>query len=135
VPEFAFLGLRHYRLPPDFHVPEQPPVTLPGMTFDEGLELVGLEPADGGLWLYWRATRPDLPDIKTVTTIEKDGQQLLTLDQRPAGYDFPTTRWNAGDIYPVWLPVDGEFSGARLTIRAYNANTAASLGQFETVLP
>jgi len=135
VPPFAFLGLRHYRLPPDFHVPEQPPVTLPGMTFDEGLELVGLEPADGGLWLYWRATRPDPPDIKTVTTIEKDGQQLLTLDQRPAGYDFPTTRWNEGDIYPVWLPVDGEFSGARLTIRAYNANTAASLGQFETVLP
>ena len=135
VPPFAFLGLRHYRLPPDFHVPEQPPVTLSGAHFDAGLALMGLEPASGGLWLYWRANAPALPDIKTAVRLEKDGEQLLALDQRPAGYDFPTTRWHAGDIYPVWLPVAGDFSGARLFIRAYDANTGASLGDYETLLP
>ena len=135
VPPFAFLGLRHYRLPPDFHAPEQPPVTLPGTTFAEGLELVGVEPAAGGLWLYWRANQPDLPDIKAMLAIEKDDQQLLSLDQRPVGYDFPTTHWNPGDIYPAWLPVTGDFSGARLHLRVYDANSGDVLGAFEAALP
>jgi uncharacterized membrane protein len=135
VPPFAFLGLRHYRLPPDFHVPEQPPITLPGAQLGPGLELAGLEPAPGGLWLYWRANQPDLPDIKIALTLEKDGQQLVSLDQRPAGYDFPTTHWNAGDIYPVWLPVDGSPDGATLSITAYEADTGDLLGEFETTLP
>ncbi len=136
VPEFAFLGLRHYRLPPDFHVPEQPPVTLPGTTFEEGLELVGLEPAPGGLWLYWRANQSDLPDIKVSLSIEKDDQQLWSLTQRPVGYDFPTTHWNKGDIYPVWLPLDDDYSGATLHIWPYiHTHGAPILGHFETTLP
>ncbi len=135
VPPFAFLGLRHYRLPPDFHVPEQPPVTLPGTTFDRGLELVGLEPGHGGVWLYWRGNQPDLPDIKIVLTLNKADQELISLDQRPAGYDFPTTHWNTGDIYPVWLPIAGDFSGAQLHIRAYDADTDKSLGEFAATLP
>jgi len=136
VPSFAFLGLRHYRLPADFHVPEQPPATLPGTTFDEGLELVGVEPAAGGLWLYWRANRPGLPDIKTVVVLEDDGERVFYLDQRPVGYDFPTTRWNPGDIYPVWIPLDGDHSGDLLKIWAYiHAHGAPFLGQFEVMLP
>ena len=136
VPEFAFLGLRHYRLPPGFHVPEQPPVTLPGKIFDGGLELVGVEPAPGGLWLYWRANRPGLPDIKTAVVLERDGERVFYLAQRPVGYDFPTTRWNPGDIYPVWIAVDGDYSGDRLQIWAYiHAHGAPLLGRFETTLP
>ncbi len=136
VPPFAFLGLRHYRLPDDFHAPEQPPVTLPGTTFGDGLELVGLEPAAGGLWLYWQATRPHLPDIKVAIGIEKEGQQLFSSTQRPMGYDFPTTHWNQGDIYPAWLPVDSNPSGATLRIRAYiHTHGAPPLGQFEMTLP
>ena len=136
VPPFAFLGLRHYRLPDDFHAPEQPPIALPGTTFDEGLELVGLEPAAGGLWLYWRATQPALPDIKVAISVEKEGQQLFSSTQRPAGYDFPTTHWNQGDIYPAWLSVDSDPGGATLRVRAYiHAHGAPLLGQLETTLP
>ena len=136
VPPFAYLGVRHYRLPPDFHVPEQPPVTLPGMQFESGLELVGLETANGGVWLYWRANQPALPEIKISLYIEKDGERLIASDQRPAGYNFPTPRWNQGDIYPFWLPISGDFSGAQLQIHAYlPGNDASSLGAFTSTLP
>jgi len=135
VPAFAFLGLRHFRLPPDFHVPEQPPVTLAGKRFASGLELVGIEETDAGLWLYWRANNSDLPDVKMNLTLEKDGDRLLTLDQRVLGYEFPTTRWNAGDIYPFWLPTDGRHKGAQLQIHLYDpAHENATLGDFTTVL-
>jgi uncharacterized membrane protein len=134
VPEFAFLGLRHYRLPPDFHVPEEPPMTQPGATFADAIELVGLEPGDGGLWLYWRSLRPDLPDLHAIIGIDRAGEALLYLDQRPVGYDFPTTHWNPGDIYPVWLPVDGDLRGARLRVRVYDRAVGEVLGDFETNL-
>ena len=134
-PPFAFLTLRHYRLPPDFHIPEEPPITQPGAVFDNAIELVGLEPAPGGVWLYWRGLRPDLPDLHAVIGIDRAGQALLYLDQRPVGYDFPTTHWNPGDIYPVWLPASGDWQGARLRVRVYDRATGDILGDFETTLP
>ncbi len=136
VPSFAFLGLRHFRLPPDFHVPEQPPIALAGQPFASGLELVGVEPKDHGLWLYWRANRADLPDIKVALSLQKDKKLLVDINQRPVGYHFPTTRWNLGDIYPVWVPAPEPPDGARLQIHVYLAkDNAVSLGDFTVVLP
>ena len=135
-PQFAFLGLRHFRLPPDFHVPEQPPVILTGDIFDLGLELVGIEPGADGVWIYWRANQTPLPDIKVALSLDKDGRQILAFDQRPVGYDFPTTRWNQGDIYPIWLPAEEDVHGARLQMQLYLADDAnSSLGGFLTTLP
>jgi len=133
VPPFAFLGLRHYRFPADFHIPERPPITWPGARFND-LELVGIERGHDGLWLYWRANADHLPDLKAVITIEKDGKPLYRLDQRPLGYDFPTTRWNRGDIYPLWLPLDKDFSGANLEITLYEPGKAALPHQFHLLL-
>jgi len=132
-PPFAFLGLRHYRLSADFHIPERPPITWPGTRFND-LELVGIERGHDGLWLYWRANADHLPDLKAVITIEKDGKPLYRLDQRPLGYDFPTTRWNRGDIYPLWLPLDKDFSGANLEITLYEPGKAALPHQFHLLL-
>lgn len=129
-PDFAFLDLRHYRLPSDFHIPEQPPITQPGTTFDEAIELVGLEPTADGIWLYWRALRDDLPDLHTAIVVEKDGQRLLELDQRPVGYHFPTTRWQPGETYPVWIPVEGP-AGTTLHVRVYDPASGRILGDFE----
>jgi len=135
VPEFAFLDLRHYRLPPDFHVPEEPPIAQPGAAFGDAIELVGVEPAAGGLWLYWRGLQPDLPDLHAVIEVDRAGELLLHRDQRPAGYDFPTTHWNPGDTYPVWLPVAGDWQSARLRVRVYDRASGDLLGDFETTLP
>ncbi len=132
-PDFAFLDLRHYRLPPDFHIPEQPPITQPGTTFDDAIELVGLEPTADGVWLYWRALRPDLPDLHAAIVVEKDGERLLELDQRPAGYNFPTTHWQPGETYPVWIPLNSP-AGATLRVRVYDPATGRILGDFETKL-
>ena len=132
-PDFAFLDLRHYRLPPDFHIPEQPPITQPGAAFGDAIELVGLEPAAGGIWLYWRALRADLPDLHAAIVVEKDGERLLELDQRPVGYDFPTTRWQPGETYPVRLPVE-DATGAGLRVRVYDPASGRILGDFETEL-
>ena len=133
VPSFAFLTLRHYRLPPDFHIQERPPITWPGTYFNH-LELVGIERGDGGIWLYWRANASHLPDLKTVITLEKDGKRLLHLDQRPLGYDFPTTHWNPGDIYPFWVAIGEDFSGASLDITVYEPEKSTPWGHFQLAL-
>ncbi len=134
-PPFAFIGLRHYRLPVGFHVPAQPPITLPGVALAAGLDLVGAEPVSGGVWLYWRARHEALPDIKVSITLQKGEEVLFSQDQRPVGYNFPTTRWRPGAIYPLWLPVEGKLNGARLRIHAYEAETGVGLGDFEATLP
>ncbi len=134
-PDFAFLKLAHYRLPPDFHIPEQPPITQPGTRFEDALELVGIETRPDGFWLYWRSLKPHLPDLHTVVAVEQPDQALLdVVDQRPVGYDFPTTHWNPGDTYPIWFPFTNLPAGARLRVRVYQPDDGHILGDFETPL-
>ncbi len=135
VPTFPFLGLRHFRLPANFHIPEEAPITLPGRAFADTLELVGIEPAEEGVWLYWRALRADMPDLNALVELTRGGQSISRVDQRPVGYDFPTTHWNLGDTYPVWLAAPGGAHDADLRIRVYEPKTGQVLGTFETTLP
>ncbi len=122
-PQFAFLGLEHYQLPHDFAVPVQPPLTWPGHTFASGLSLVGVQRAQGGLWLYWQAQQP-LPDLQVTLSLQQAGQELAHLDQRPLGYDFPTTHWNRGDTYAQWLPLAQAPTSASLHLRVHDAHTS-----------
>lgn len=133
-PSFPYIGLRHYRLRPGQPFPEQPPITQPGADFGD-IRLAGVETAPGGLWLYWQALQPDLPDLQASLVVrDAAGAILLSQDGRPAGYDFPTTRWQVGESYPVWLTV-GAGDPAAIELTIYDAETKAALGEATIDLP
>lgn len=134
-PSFPYIGLRHYRLRPHQPFPTRPPIAQPGADLGGLLQLTGIEPAAGGMWLYWRALRPDLPDLQTAITVrDTAGALLLQQDQRPAGYDFPTTRWQVGETYPAWVRTEaGE--PAQINIRLYRTPETEPLGEVQLVLP
>ena len=129
-PDYAYLDLRHYRLRPGQSFPEQPPTNGPQVDFGGQLRLVGIERGEGGLWLYWRALQPDLPDIQIAMTItDEAGETLFEQDARPAGYDFPTTRWQVGETYPAWLPLDAADQALRIRLLAYDAATGERIAE------
>jgi hypothetical protein len=133
-PAFPYLGLRHYRLRPNQPFPEQPPAGEPGADLGDWLRLTGVEPAPGGLWLYWQAARPDLPDLRTgVVVRDAAGGVLGRQDGRPAGFDFPTTRWQAAESYPVWIEI-GAGEPAMIELTLYDT-TQKQWAAIEIILP
>ena len=135
VPSFGFIDLRHYRLRPGERFPDRPSPPVPGADFGGLLRLNGIEPAPGGLWLYWSALQPDLPDLKVALTVrDASGQEIIHQDTRPVGYPFPTTRWQVGETYPVWLPV-APAENLRLEMVVYEAETGRVIAQTESPTP
>ncbi len=133
-PSFPYIGLRHYRLRPGQSLPVQPPITQPGADFGD-IRLAGVETAPGGLWLYWQALQPGLPDLQASLVVrDAAGATLLSQDGRPAGYDFPTTRWQTGESYPVWIGVEPGVP-ATLALTLYDAETKTTLGEATINLP
>jgi len=129
-PDYAYLDLRHYRLRPGQSFPERPPTNGPQVDFGGQLRLVGVERGEGGLWLYWQALQPDLPDIQIALTItDAAGAVLFEQDARPAGYDFPTTRWQVGETYPSWISFDAADRASRLRLLAYDAATGEKIAE------
>lgn len=103
-PTFAYLGLQHYRFRPGQAFPGQPPGLDPPAILGGVVQLAGAEATAEGVWLYWQALQPDLPDLQVALSLRRgNGQVIGQQDMRPAGYDFPTTRWQSGDIYPYLL--------------------------------
>lgn len=133
-PTFPYLGLRHYRLRSDGLFPERPPVSQPGVDLSGQLRLAGIEQVPGGLWLYWQGLQPDLPDLHVSLVVRDDaGNVLFQQDGRPAGYDFPTTRWQVGESYPVWLELAAG-RPAMLDLTLYDSETN-ELGAAAITLP
>ncbi|MBX7236603.1 MAG: glycosyltransferase family 39 protein [Caldilineales bacterium] len=133
-PSFPYLGLRHYRLRPDRLFPKQPPATQPGADLGAWLRLTGVEQTPGGLWLYWQALQPDLPDLRTAVVVrDATGSVLARQDGRPAGFDFPTTSWQAGESYPVWMKI-GAGEPAMIELTLYDA-TQKELAAIDVTLP
>jgi len=129
-PLYAYPSLQHYRLRPDRPFPEQPPATGPEAEFGGKIRLVGVETGDGGLWLYWQALESDLPDIQMAITVhDEDGLVLFEQDSRPVGYDFPTTRWQPGDTYPSWIPLDTAKRAFSIRLVAYDADTGEKIAE------
>ncbi len=123
VPDYAYLGLQHYRLRPGELFPEQPPTTGPQADFGGKLRLVGIEAGERGLWLYWQALQADLPDIQVAMTItDEAGQVLHEQDGRPTGYNFPTTRWQTGVTYPAWISTNTAGRASSIRLVAYDAD-------------
>ncbi|MGE5602330.1 MAG: glycosyltransferase family 39 protein [Nitrososphaerales archaeon] len=112
---FWHIGLRHWQLRPDASYPAQPqPQHEQGANFDHKLELLGWDdPVQGQLTVYWRALNT-LPADYQVSLVLEDahGTQLGRWDGRPAGYDYPATRWPVGKAlfgrYPLPLPAGAQ---------------------------
>jgi len=133
-PAFPFLGLRHYRLYPHRAFPEQPPMTQPGTVFADWLRLAGAEFTAEAIWLYWQALRSDLPDLQVALTWrDAAGQVVRQAITRPVGYDFPTTRWQVGETYPVRMEVPAAADTLELTV--FIAAEAVPLGSWQLTRP
>lgn len=128
-PAFPYIGLRHYRLDSARPFPARPPVTHPGAVFADRLRLVGAEVTAETVWLYWQALRPDLPDLQVALTWRDAAGGVVRHEvTRPVGYDFPTTRWQVGETYPVRMAVPATATTLELTVFA--AADVAPLGSW-----
>ncbi|RME84637.1 MAG: hypothetical protein D6775_04925 [Caldilineae bacterium] len=131
-PSFAYIGLDHYRFRPGVRFPSRPPFLLHGQDFADLLRLVGIEPTATGIWLYWQALAQNLPDLHVALRLrDARGQVLWQGDMRPVGYDFPTTRWQKGETYPVFIEVPEISRAARLSLQVYRAPGEQMVGQYE----
>jgi uncharacterized membrane protein len=107
---FWGLGLRHWQLAPGATYPAEPqPQHVQGANFDHKLALLGWDdPQQGKITVYWRTLNTLSADYQ-VSLILEDAQshEIGRWDGRPAGYDYPTTRWRVGQAvfgrYPLPL--------------------------------
>ncbi|MGB8647057.1 MAG: glycosyltransferase family 39 protein [Anaerolineae bacterium] len=103
---FWQVKLRHWSLPADAHFSNQPEVTVKRTAnFKNKAQLLGLAtpnptPADQGASfnLYWQALDTFADDYQVALRIvDAQGNIWGRQDRRPAGYTYPTTRWNKGE--------------------------------------
>jgi hypothetical protein len=125
--KFWHVGLRHWRLRPDASFPAAPvPAHEQGANFDHKLALLGWDdPRDGQLTVYWRVLNTLTQDYRVSLILEDaQGREVGRWDGRPAGYDYPTTRWQPGQEvfgrYPLPLPADAPAGPYTLTLAIYD---------------
>ena len=98
---FPDVELRHYRLPADAFVSEQPEIAHPArFDFGDQLRLLGYTQTDDQhVVLFWEALQP-LDEDYRVSIVLRDtaGQVWGQWDGRPAAYLYPTDRWRVGQI-------------------------------------
>jgi hypothetical protein len=130
---FWRVGLRHWQLDPHAEYLSAPQPQHPqSANFDHKIALLGWdEPQGGELILYWQAINT-LPADYQVSLIFEDasGAELGRWDGRPAGYNFPTTRWRVNEPvfgrYPI--PQAAGQPGERYaTISLYSSDEAVGL--------
>ena len=96
---FWNLGLRHWRLRPDASFPaEASPAHVQSANFDHKLALLGWDdPLGDQLTVYWRVLNTLTQDYRISITLEDaQGREVGRWDGRPAGYEYPTIRWQPG---------------------------------------
>jgi len=98
---FPEVELRHYSLPADAFVSEQPEIAHPArFDFGDQLRLLGYTQTDDQhVVLFWEALQPMDEDYR-VSIVLRDtaGQVWGQWDGRPAAYLYPTDRWRVGQI-------------------------------------
>ncbi len=98
---FPQIKLRHYRLPADAFIPEEPDIAHPAeIDFDGQLRLLGYaQTGDQEVALFWEALQPLDEDYRVSLTLrDTAGQTWGQWDGRPAAYLYPTDRWRVGQI-------------------------------------
>ncbi len=128
------MGLRHWRLRADATYPTEPqPQHVQGANFDHKLALLGWDdPHDGQITVYWRMLNTLPQDYQvSVGVAAATGVQVGHWDGRPAGYDYPTTRWRPGQAlfgrYPLALPTGASAGAYTVTLTIYDASDPAGL--------
>ena len=134
--EFWHLGLRHWLLRPDASFIAGPaPEHVQDANFDHKLALLGWDdPQDNQITVYWRVLNTLTKDYQVSLILEDaDGREVGRWDGRPAGYDYPTTRWQPGQEvfgrYPLPLPLPpgtpaGDYT---VTLAVYDATNPDGL--------
>jgi mannosyltransferase len=131
---FPQVDLRHYRLPENAFLSEEPPIAHPtDFNFGDQLRLLGYtQTGDREVVLYWQALQPMDEDYR-VTLLLRDtaGQSWGQWDGRPSAYLYPTDRWRVGQIvfgrYPL-QPMPGTPPGDYgLEVGVYTEDDPAGL--------
>ncbi len=103
---FWQVRLRHWTLPADARFATEPqPGVARTANFSNAVKLLGYDapapsPADQGLSfnLYWQTLNPLNADYTVaLRVLDAAGQLWGKQDRRPAGYNYPTTRWKPGE--------------------------------------
>jgi hypothetical protein len=98
---FPQIVLRHYRLPEDAFLTEQPDIDHSAdFNFGNRLRLLGYtQNKDRQVVLFWEALQP-LDEDYQVSLILRDpaGQSWGQWDGRPGAYLYPTDRWRVGQV-------------------------------------
>ena len=123
------IELRHYRLRQGvrFAAPEMA-ATL-NVNYDGKLVLAGVSPARQdvtagdtvALTLYWQAQQPLYDDYwLALRLVDPAGRVVGALNERPAGYGYPTTRWQPQTTTPgsYHLPVPPALAPGDYTLQA-----------------
>ncbi len=109
---FWHVKLQHYTLPPDVHFSAEPRIAHPAnINFDDQITCLGYDQLpDHRVLVYWQAQQALAADYKVALHVtDRAGHDWGRLDRRPAGYYYPTTRWEPGEILfgkyePALLP-------------------------------
>lgn len=99
-PQFWGVRYAHWVLNPDAHFSSEPRVQHPQrLNFGNRVELLGYSMGVADyLVLYWQALQPlDRDYAVSLRLQDADGEFWGSLDRRPAGYYFPTSRWRPGE--------------------------------------
>ncbi len=98
---FPRIQLRHYRLPENAFVSDQPIIDHPAeFNFGNRLRLLGYSQiSDRQVYLFWEALQP-LDEDYRVSLVLRDtaNQSWGQWDGRPSAYLFPTDRWRVGQV-------------------------------------
>jgi hypothetical protein len=128
------VGLRHWQFEQPVEIQAAAaPQHLEGVNFDHKVMLLGWDdPADGSIDVYWRALNT-LPADYQISLILEDasGAEVGRWDGRPAGYDYPASRWNVGEDvfgrYPLPLAPGYPPGAYTLSIAVYDPDRPEGL--------
>jgi hypothetical protein len=103
------IELRHYRLSPGVRFVAPQMAGVPNVNFANKLSLLGMNLATPAvtsgesiaLTLFWQAQQPLDDDYwVSLRLVDQFGRVVSTLNDRLAGYAYPTTRWQARTTVP-----------------------------------
>ncbi len=131
---FWHLELRHWRLNEDTTIAPAPaPMHADGANYAHKLALIGWDdPRDRVLTVYWQPLNRMTADYRvSLILMDEAGREVGRWDGRPAGYDYPTTRWQPGrpvfGRYPLPLPEAAAAGNYYVSLAVYDDADPAGL--------
>ena len=137
---FYQVRLRHWMLSPDARFDTAPqPVVARAANFKDKIKLFGFDsptptPADQGASfnLYWQSLDTFADDYQVaLRVLDAAGNLWGKQDRRPAGYNYPTTRWRKGEnlfgAYTVPLVAGAPAGNYFVEVTFYTASNPSGL--------